>query len=239
MRVYKRSPVIRNIGLYILLSIIYLHIVESVAAGRSAVDFTLLQSSFEQHTSLTYLLCLSLLLVFRVSSLAPFIFLLFCGATFYYSIEVFFMTFNKVILSLNFIYIGLSFVSFIMLKTELEEAIYVPGFHKNGINKFSEYDLEGIVVDSSGAEIKGYLSNWGTQGCFFVPTEFQMIRGKIKLKFEFGTKEFLSDGRIMTKYGEGYGISIKQIKGQKERFALGWNEYYDIINQRGYVPRNQ
>jgi hypothetical protein len=222
-----------------LLSLVYLHIIESLALGRSAANFELFSASFDQHSILVGLLGLSLILVYRVSSIAPVICLLFCAGTFYCSIEIFFMTFNKVILTLNFIYVGISFISLVLLRTELVEAIYVPGFHKNGINKFSEYDLEGKIINSIGNEFPGYLSNWGPLGCFFIPTEMEDLRGRVNLVFKFGSKEFLAEGRVMTKYGEGYGVSITQIKGQKKRFELGWDEYYDIINQRGYAPRNQ
>ena len=155
------------------------------------------------------------------------------------SFQIFFQTFDKVILTLNFVYIAASFITYVLLRTELKESIYVPGFHKKSISKFSEYDLEAVVEDSFGKEIKGYLTNWGAAGCFFMPEENIIMRGVVQLKLKFGTKEFNSFGKIMTKYGNGYGISLAPRRGKKGRYPLGWGEYYDIINQRGYTPRNQ
>ena len=217
----------------------YLHIIESVAGGHSAVEISFLKTTFLEHNILLVLLVLALTQVYRVSTMAPVFFMVFCGGVFFSSIEIFFLTFNKVILTLNFVYIGASFISYIMLKSELFESIYVPGFHKNSINKFSEYDIQGTIISSNGEEVPGYLTNWGELGCFFVPLENSALRGTVQLSCVFGKKEFLSSGKIMTSYGKGYGISLSKIKGQKGRLSLGWPEFYDIIKQRGYAPRNQ
>lgn len=221
------------------MSLVYLHIIESLTQGRTAANLEHIIETFNSHRILGLILILTLFFVYRVSSLAPKLHLVFCGYIFFNSFEVFFHSFNKVILTLNFMYVAVSFITYILLKTELKESIYVPGFHKKSISKFSEYDLKAKIEDSFGKEIEGYLTNWGPTGCFFMPLEEIIVRGVVQVKMKFGEKEFNSFGKIMTKYGEGYGISINPKRGKKSHSLLGWEEYYDIINQRGYAPRNQ
>ncbi len=127
---------------------------------------------------------------------------------------------------------------YILLKSELKESFYVPGFHKNSIYEQAEYNLEAVVKSSTGQEIQGYLTNWGPRGCFFMPYEKQMINGSIQLSLEFDKRKFLSEGKVMTSYGKGYGILMVPSRRRKNRFLLEWGEYYDIISQRGYAPRN-
>jgi hypothetical protein len=239
LKIFKRSTVIRNIILHILMSMLYLHIIEALSGGHSAVKLSFLKTTLLEHNILLTLLALALAQIYRVSTLAPTFFVVFCGGIFFSSIEIFFLTFNKVILALNFFYIGVSFISYIMLKSELFESIYVPGFHKNSVNKFSEYNIQATIKSSAGKEVPGYLTNWGSLGCFFMPMTKSLLRGRVEISFVFGEKEFISSGRVMTSYGDGYGISLAKVKGKKGRLPLGWLEFYDIIKQRGYAPRNQ
>lgn len=239
MKIFKRSAVIRNTLVHLLMSLGFLHIVLSISKGRSAVQVQHALETFTGQGVLLGLLALAFVFVHRVSDWAPKFFILFNAYVFFQSFQVFFITFDKTILTLNFLYIAFSFITYVLLKSELKESIYVPGYHKNGINKFSEYELSAKVEDSFGKEISGYLTNWGPAGCYFMPQENIMMRGTVQLKLNFGAKEFISLGKVMTKYGNGYGISILNKRGKKGRHPLGWEEYYDIINQRGYVPRNQ
>ena len=239
MKIYKRSIIIRNLIIHGVLSILYLHTIESISNGRTAVDIKYLNESLLSHPYLILFLLLTIFLINRVSRHSPKFFIIFCLFVFISSIEIFFATFNKFILSLNFVYIATSFISYILLKSELKESIYIPGFHKNEISKLSEYNLDVEIEDSSGNHFSGYLTNWGQNGCFLVLNKFRQLKGFVNLSFSFGEKEFNCVGRIMTMYGSGFGISIINEKRKKDLLNLGWSEYYDIINQRGYVPRHQ
>ena len=154
---------------------------------------------------------------------------------FSWSVTYFFNDWNKHILFLSFIYLLVGFYICILWNSELEGPVYRPGFHEKSIGSKSEYQLKGILIDKSDRRIPFYLTNWGNQSCFLVTETDEKLRGKVRLLFQFGKKEFSAEGSIVSTNKLGYGILIKD--QHKITQTLGWYDYYAIISDRGYYPR--
>ena len=233
LQLCKRGGIIRNQMLFVLLSVVYLQIVREIARGQSAIDKQSFLFLVEQHQWLFILGFLTLVLTYYGKRLAKYFFAIYSIGIIFLSIQVFIQSFDKIILVLNFIYILLSYYFYVFFASELERALYHPGFINNSIGTKCEYDIP-LSLESSKLKATGQLSNWDEDSCFvFIDGGGKLPRGRVALSMLFEGQTFTFQGSIRTRVGQGVGIRIESKK--KEMFD--WSDFYEIINNRGYRLR--
>lgn len=233
MKFLRRSPIIRNHIVFILVSVPYLQVVLSLSRGVSALDDEVL--TLMQDYWLAYILCIiTTYATYKVSKLAKYLSIIYALYITVCSTMVFIQDFNKIILVLAFSYILISYYFYLLLKSELEQALYKAGFNRHLINNGCEYDLP-VSLKTKDKQTSGRLSNWDEKSCFVAIDEnAPSLKNDVQLTVMFEGKEFVTHGTINTHIHRGVGIQLKQ-NAQVE--YLGWNEFYDIIKDRGYRLR--
>ncbi len=224
-----------NTVLFMLLSLPFIHIIKSLHVGESALNWNALKSLVLETPVIGVGVVLVTLLIYKGKRASTFLSPALIIFFFSWAITYFFNDWNKHILFLSFIYLVVGFYMCLLWNSELGRPIYRPGFHERAIGSKSEYQLKGSLVDRNEKRIPFYLTNWGEKSCFLVPETDEKLRGKVKLFFHQGKKEFVAEGVIVSSNSHGYGISLKD--ADKAGQTLGWDDYYAIISDRGYFSR--
>jgi hypothetical protein len=241
MKIIKRTPLLKNLLLFLVLSIFYLHVTSSLHEQRSAMEWEELKSLLIENRMLAAFLLGAFWTTFfakKSSKLFIMMYLSFIfGQTFYF----FLMSFDKLILLLNFSYLVFSFFFFLLWKQELERACYNPGYQVNELGLTPEYDLP-LLVTSSSHRIhgSGHLMNWDESSCFLIlESSIVDLKGQVEVELFFQGKTFKAAGYVVAKYGNGIGLSFQRDKQIAADFTtLNWDTFYDIISDRGYIIRS-
>ncbi len=241
VKLYKRSIIINNLLVFILFSIIFLHILYSLDRGISAYSVDIFRSFLSDNILLSIVAFVTGVSIWNIFSFSKILFFLFCSLIFISGMVIFFHNFDKFILVLDFIYLLLAVYFYIFWKLELEEAIYHPNFSSADINKAFAYSLNIEVELDSGEKIKGHLTNWDNNSCFLFLEMKNNFRGRVNLHIEFENRIFAQRGVIISQYGSGIGVKFSFDEdydsiGDDGKNRFHWIDFLTIISDRGYQP---
>lgn len=236
VKLLKRSPVLKNTIFFIILSLVYHHIIHSLSAQVSALEVDFLVENIMQSRPLLALAALAIFQVWMAKKVS----VVFLGGllvwVFIESFLLFLNDFNKFILILSFIYLIFAFYYFIFWKLELEDASYHPKFELNDIKLRPAYPIPVSLVLKGGERYSGLISNLGENSCFILLDEkWDELRGHLEAKVYFEGNEFDSYAQVVSTYGPGIGLKFKTKRSEENSGSLGWTDFYDIMIDRGYV----
>ncbi|MCY4524874.1 MAG: hypothetical protein OXB84_09050 [Halobacteriovoraceae bacterium] len=225
--------------MFIVSSIFYWHILQSIDKGQSALDRDLLILFMKDNIPLILLMIFTAISVWRIKKWSIIPFIIFVTWNSINCISVFFYSMDKLILILGFVYSVCAFYFYLFLKIELQEVVYCPGHSPNSLGKKAELDFDVLMEFEEGKKINGHLSNWGANGCFVVLKEKMAIKKRlVTLYIEFEGQKFKQKGEIATSYGHGIGVRLLQKMDILEKYGQSWKDLYRIIRDRGYRPQN-
>jgi len=227
----KRSAVIINTLVFIILSLFFLSVMESLEEGISALDIQGFIGFLDQNTFLLVSAFLSFLSILLLSSTAPMFFLIFCLVALYKSILYFIIDFDKLILILSFVYIVLCYNYYQFLKLELKEPFYNPNFPLNIIPSYKS-KLLPVKIKRAGVEYEAYLTNWGLNGFFCKLVDEGTPKGVVEVEITIAGHSFFAEGIVVTRVFGGVGVRVRKSLIPE----MGWADFYGIINELGYKP---
>ncbi|MDD0854791.1 hypothetical protein HBN50_16905 [Halobacteriovorax sp. GB3] len=231
MKIISRSAVVRNVLLFSLLSLGYLHIVYAFHAGKSAVSMPDIIAFLKSNFPLLALTLATIVSVFKCWKLSTYIYGIFTVTVTFHSLTIFFDSFDKVVLVFNLLYVLAAFYLYQLLYLEFSEAIYNPKFNGRDLDKRKVID--GIVLNFGDENIEGFITHLDKTSFFFRAYEKKIgIRGKAKFSLNYLSKEFNISGKVMTQFHDGYGIKVIDSENSAEG-DLSWRELYDILIDRG------
>ncbi len=235
VKLYKRSTVMRNMILFILLSLFFIHLQFSINAGVSALNLGNLVELLWNQKMMVFFALLSIVSILFASRLSKILFFIFSILVIYNGFSIFFIKLDKIILLMDGVYLVLAYFSYLFWHFELNESIYVPGFSTNLIGNKSIYDIRVELMAEFRDPANGFMTNWDEFGCFIVLNgEFDpTIKKTVKLYISFAGKEFSQWGEIVTGYGNGVGIKFFETDEEHDR-DLRWKDFFSIISDRGY-----
>jgi hypothetical protein len=231
MKILKRSNLIYNEVLFVIFSIVYLHISFSLDADISAIDLPRLINMLKGLPLLIGLstLCIGALLLVRRFSIYLLSFLTLI--VFYKSFSLFLLSYDKLLLVLNVVYMLVSYNMILLLKEELSLAIYQPGFKENSL-EVENYKNLTAHLSFDGNNISGNITNLDKLGLVVKIDTNTQIRGVVDINIPFEGEEFYSKGVVATRFTDGYGIKI--LASKKTPSVLQWKDLYNIFYRRGY-----
>lgn len=233
IKFYKRSTVSKNICLFIMLSPVFLQLVFSMVKGHSSLDLVRFQSLIMDYLLLWALGLFTVVSAWFGKRSSRFSFLAYTLIIFALSIQQFLVFSDKIILFFSFFYLIFSFYFFLFWSLELDEPIYKPGFSSNELGPQRDFNLTAKIIDGNSIHV-GWLTNWNSSSCFVCFDEpINLKSSRIILSFDFEGLEFRSLGIVHTGYGNGFGIKIPPIEVE----GHSWDELFNIIDDRGFLPR--
>lgn len=235
VKLYRRGFVIKNLLLFMLLSLIYIHILNAIDQGVSAFNISILSAFISQYLYLALLSVLVFLSVMYAKKISKLLFILYCLIISIDSIIIFFSRFDKLVLALLFVFILTSVCFAVSLILELEEAIYHPGFYKMDLDKNPLLELNVSVETKTGKKFSGKLTNWDCVSCFvLLDKNLDSYRGKLTILIEFEGRIFNERGSIYSLYDGGIGIKFMNNAKSINDDIYNWNDFFTVISDRGY-----
>ena len=240
IKLYRRSSVVKNIILFLIFSLVYLHVIISLDSGVSALNLEVFLKLIWTKKHLLIFNILALVTVINARSISKVMFSIFIGIMLYEGLMVFFNNLDKLILVMNASYLIISYFFYLFWHLELKEAIYRPGFTKSMIGSKSVYDINVDVEAEFKDPVSGYLTNWNDNSCFLILTNNYEndLRNTVKVTLYFESNVFVQWGEIITSYGDGIGIKFF-MNEQNEDKSLDWGDLYQIVTDRGYGSFSQ
>jgi len=235
IRIIKRSPVINNSSLFVLLSVFFLHMTESLYNGVSSFDKKYLIDFYYANKAVIFFSAITFYSVFTGKKISKYLLFILTASISFLQIKIFASNFDKVILFLSVFYILTSYFFVVCLASELNDSCYVPGYNKWDLEKVSHFPLVVRVDDLRGNVSEGHLTNWNKSGCFlYFDKGNESKRGKVLLNIKAFGREFEHKGEVVSSYFKGMGVKLTgNVVDQHE--VLNWTNLCEILSDRGYL----
>lgn len=235
LKLYKRSQNLKLILTLLVLSFLHLYVILSLNAGESALDISRFIGFLMEKWFLVILFITTFFSVYYVKRVSKSLVVIFLGIIFSWNVYLFFLDLNKSLMFLSFIFFVVSLYFVGVWNFELEEAVYSPNFNLNDIEIRPFIKFDAWAETSKGDKIKGILTNWDKNGCFFVPDERKSLSPQtLTLKINFEDENYSQKGQVVTAFGRGIGIRFN-FRKESGNF-LSWNDFFKLIDDRSYRP---
>ena len=240
MKIIKRAQVIKNLIFFILLSLYFIYLVQTVIEGQGALNASKIIQFLVDEKLLVALGVILIWAIYFIKQWAKKCFVLFSSLIFVNSFSYFISSENKLILLGSFFYLFVSFFLYLLLKEELGSCLYNPGFYDNQISKINKFDFKVIVKSLSGNELHGCLTNWDNQACFVYFDENIKtvdLRGEVEIQVDYLGKSFFTKAQAYTFFANAIGFKINA--DSEKHTVLHWDNFFAIITDRGITPSIQ
>lgn len=231
LKIMYRSAVIWNIVLHFMLSLIFLFLQQAIYEERSLLNIVFLKSIITSYWPVISLVALSSLLVFNLKKLSYLLYVFSIFLISIYSSYLLWFDFSKLILLVLFIYLLVSYYLSFMLKSDLDQAFYNPGYSEKDLFDPMLMKISVEILDvKNNKKYSGHLTNWDEEGCFIkLDGEFPKKKD-LEMTFFFRGHEFKELASIATISKKGSGIGVRFTKTMSKK---GWKEIYKIVSDMG------
>ncbi len=236
--VVKRIALVRNIFLFVWLSVFFLYFVFAIYLGdgpfltKTAILF------LQKFWPFCILMFLTSYSVYNVKSYSRWFLLFFLIIQITILLFIFIYSLDKVILFLFLIYMLFSAYFYILWMVEVSLAQYNPRYFSNIIGPKNYHNLEIVVVGSTGYEYEGICTNWDQESIFvFFDTGSPPINNeRIDIKIKYAGLEYKAHGEIIATYWKGVGISF--LCNNDDGNIFTWDACYQIVKERGIIANS-
>ncbi|MDO9182837.1 MAG: hypothetical protein Q7U04_10540 [Bacteriovorax sp.] len=237
MKILKRNYGHRNLILFLILSLIYLHAIYSLSMGQSLLSLLSAKSFFTNHYLIISLTIITSLMVLKIKKYSE-VFLLFCliaivGKNFILLSH----GFNKLTLVLNFIYLVFAFYFFISWELEVAMASFNPRFSSHDLEKESRFKLMGKLYSGETEQvgIEVFITNIDSSSCFLLLPKGVDLNLKTAKKFNIESNYegvcFKNNAQLVSLYDRGIGLIFENAPDRR----LSWSELYKVCLERGLM----
>lgn len=236
MKLYYRSGLIWNFIYFLILSIVFLYIVNVIGISQSPFVFKSLENYLMANKSLLIFSMIVILSFFHLSRVSKILFFTYGIICIFYAIYSMYYNFSKISLVLLSFYILIFYHSYQVLVMQLNKSYYR---HKIKKNRVFDSVLKKIRLNfkcDRGIEFTGYLLNWDEDSCF-VKLENNLNLAELSNQFYVFSElkgYILEDTALLVTVDDKIkGIGIKFLE---ENSILGWKHFSNIMDMLGYKP---
>lgn len=234
LKIYKKSPVMRNISLFAIFSMFYLHVIESFVKGVTTFSLESYISFFNDHKFLFVTLFIFCFTLFEGRKFSKYFYLFYIFQCIYLAFSQYMIALDKFVLILNFFFLILSYYFFLFVDSDLEEASNTPISQGEDIYTGLSVKNEVQIVQGEN-KLSAHFVNWDDSTCFLKTRgDIKKLRGQVRLEWEFEDNSYSCRGDVVSG-APGLGVGIR-LTGKDADDSFGWVEFYDIIKARGYSP---
>jgi hypothetical protein len=232
IKVNKRTVVLVNASLFVIIAIINSSVVEALGEGRSVFHFTVYKDLLSGYLwPIVIFSILTAISIMRVDKISMVLFPIHSLGLSVFNLLIFFEKFDKTILIISFLYLLMSLYFYLLLKVELAEAYYNPCYSNNSLPSYFRKEVS-LIIKTDERDYESHLTNWGVGGFFCRMTD-EKPRGEVEFELRHGEGKFFGNGVVVASVDNGVGIKVRKSKKGK----LNWFNFYDIINQLGLKPQ--
>lgn len=239
LNIFYRSPVIWNVALFILFSFFFLYLQEIFYNLSSILKKELIVEFVKNNLFIVAVCSLAIINVLRLSRYAKHLTILVIGVTAIQTVLNLNVEFSKMILVLLFFYLLLFFYVYQFFAMDLEESYYNPNFSKSDLftPMLTKIEISLLAEDRKLIE-KGFLTNWSAEGCFIKLENSTTLKELKEIKVTLEGHDFYQSVIVVSKVSDSkaFGLKFQPDKGGRDGHCLGWNQFYEIIEEMGYSP---
>ena len=237
VKIHQHSITMQNLVIFILLSVFFIHSLQSLAAGVSAFNLLDLKQLIISKLFLATLMFATIFLIVQMRKISLWPLLLFLFLVSWECFSCYFVSGDKLILSLSFIYLMFSIFFFLFWYHELGNAVYNPGYSFREVGGISKFIIPVQFSRESGEDpvISGMLTNWGPESCFVTVNEDHRSESFLlrEMQLKFAGETFRCRVELISSYFRGFGLKILP-DSEKNLSCHDWQEFYRILSDRGY-----
>ena len=235
LKIIYRSTTVWNLILFVLLSYVFLYVQDCIFLGKSAVELAQLKSFVLSSKDLLAAVAVVIMLVYRVKKISKWTFILLVIAITANISQSLLQDFNKLVLTMLFLFLIFSYYFFLTLVSELNKSSLNPNFDSDELFEPMLHRLKVSILKGDSSFV-GYLTNWDENSCFVVlDSDFseKLSGGHIEIELDYEGHRFRQSGKISTViYNKGVGINFLSSSSEE---VSGWSEYFDLISDLGYT----
>ncbi|MGE0207364.1 MAG: hypothetical protein AB7R69_05955 [Candidatus Babeliales bacterium] len=235
LKVKKKDPIITNVIIYLLLSLLFLFLQYAYRHQISPFSLTYIKKSIQLFWFVAIPVCGAIYLIWKHHRLAKSFYVFSIGLITFFVIQGLFIKFNKILVVALFFYIVISYFLYQLI------SYYFSLSYLN--SNYSESDLfEPILrnikckIITDNDEVECELTNWDDEGCFIKMNSPLMLEGNVKIKVEFADREFYQNGEVVAQSTDLSGVGLKLNKSSKDLNIFNWSEFIELINELGFEP---
>jgi hypothetical protein len=221
---------------FVPLSLVYFYVCKSLEAGKASWDSIRELSFMSGNVQWSLILvAVVMLIAWRVDRISRLVLPLFFICVNLALAQIFFQSFNKIVLILFFAYLVISYNFVLLWRLELKHAAYNKGFLSDQISPKSALQISLVLTEDRGSA-NGTLTNWDRDGMFVVvPSDTETPSGEVTVVISFDGSEFRCQGHVHTRTEDGLGLKIQEVTRENSG-KLGWKHLFSILEDRGLKP---
>lgn len=239
MKILKRNYTHRNVLLFLLFTIFYLHSLDCLAHGISIIDVASVGSIGLTHVFLWGLILVTFFMVYFVRKHSELFLLTTIAIVSLKNFLLLTYSFNKLILLLDFVYLLFAFYFYISWELEIKRACFRPNFSKSDLEKETRVILDGMLKVGEETRL-AHVSNLDETGCFIILNEKLnasdlknlLNSSDIWLSTIVEDIEFKQKVRVSAQYDRGIGLEY--LEENSSDLAYDYLSLYKICLERGY-----
>lgn len=246
IKIYYRSPVLWNMILFICFSFGFLFLQDVFYNISTILNKTILKEFVFSHLITVGLFIVTIISLLMMKKFSKILLVTVVSTTLLQTILNLNTEFSKMILVLLFFYLLLSYYLIQFYSMDLDESFYNPKFDNKNLFEpmLTKIECEILSCKASHEErdlevvANGYFTNWSQEGCYIFFNKVIDLKGPLKLRVEMDGHKFTQDISIVSRFKNKEGYGFRFISGPKRQIKnhLGWNEFYEIIEEMGYSP---
>lgn len=238
VRILYRSAVVWNAVLFVLFSYVFLYFQYLYINVGTIKDKINLIGFINTNIGAGVLFLITIFSLIRCLKVGRYFLLMSSLATLILSVANLNAEFSKFNILLLFVYLVISYYIYEFYIFDQKESYYNPLYKSNDLFKPMLTEIPIKLMKADKEIFQGVLTNWSSEGCFVVGEEPKPISGKLQAIIEFDGVEFKQTGVVVSKAKDldAFGIRFLENKRKKDKNSLGWNQFYEIIDEMGYKP---
>lgn len=234
MRILYRSSVVWNLILFCFCSYIFLYLQNIYLLGETLTQKETALNFFRAHIPYVSFVVITVILVYNLKRSAKYFVSLLTIWTLIYSTINLFEEFSKFIVILLFFYLLCSYYLLQFFNMEKKESYYNSLYSDNLLFEPMLQKIK-VQIKFQDENVSGYLTNWSDEGGYVYleqNSDKNIRRGELTLSYL--ENEFKNPIYVVSRKKNGFGFKV----GKKSQSAtdLGWNEFYEIIEEMGLKP---
>lgn len=238
MKIHYRNTLVWNLILFVMFSIVLIHIATAISLDQSAFSEVLARQTLAKNKWVILLLSITGVAIYKLKKISAFLYPLAVISSIAICISLLLINFNKILLFLSFVYTCVAYFYYQFLKVELGEAYNNPNYYKNRLFNPMLYQIQCTLTFTGprrkNESVTGHLTNWNENGCFVILDDKIKCGGQVDVSLMLDGKKFENNGVIVSSIHKNEGLGIKFYDAEKSRY--NWDNFYKIIENKGLVP---
>lgn len=236
LKVWTFHPTSRNAVLFMLLSVVFIVLQQSLQSGLPFLNAIFLRKVMLDEWPIIVFILPALYSILRQHRSAPRYFALYAIVVAFHSLEGLFLDFNKLVLLVLFFHVVIAYGFYQLLTWTYARAPFTPNFTPDTLHTPMGKTID-VEVKSGEHLIKGRLTNWDEDGAFiWLEEKISKSIPRVSVSIVWEGHRFEAKGTIVSGTWDERGIGIEWRHSIVET-ENGWKNLMAVFSDYGYDPK--